>query len=285
MAITIATTDQQYYENSETWGNANVISLENFIDNLILKSDDDDYFKHFKKHSLSIIAKQGIKRFNVDVNPRFKAIVFQLGSELIFPHPRFMRSWVRISVVNECGKLTTLAVNPNNRTRVVQDYLQDQDHELLYDQDGEVLRGDDENFERGDCNQVEFTTCSDNDCGCENVDCCDTASGKYADSYVIDSREGSYFEFSSDLYDLQIVIEYRTTGLDTMNDCDIPVHNDMEMLLEYWCKWQFLIGRKNANNNTKLYYHSLYKNEKTRSKMLMGESMTINDIVKAVNLR
>lgn len=274
MAKSTATTDQQYYENSEFWGKDACVTLENIIDNIKAKAGDDSYFKKMDRFRASIIGKQGLKKLKVDLKPENKAISIQLSPSKIFPFPRYMTNWSRISVLNKCGNIEPLNINNKGTVR---DYLQDHEWELLYDETGTVLVGNCFNPEEGDCCLKVQCKELENDCGCgESV---------FANSWVKENKAGSYFEFSDDLVDELIVIEFQCAGLDKIENCDILVHDNLELTLEYYIKWQYLEGDKNVPASRIGYFYEMYKKEKNRSKALMGDKISINQILKSVSLR
>ncbi len=264
--------DQKYYETPELWGQAQYVTLKNVIDNIMVTASEDSLFKHAKEHYLSIHGKQGIKRFNLDIKQENRAIRIQLGPELIFPFPRFMTDWARVSVVNQCDNLHVLEVND---TPTVHDYLQDHNWELLYDDEGRILRGHDRNHERGYCcYQVE---CSELETTCPDLE--------FEDSWVKKNKEGGYFEFSPDLYDKIIVIEFMSAGLDDLADCEVLIHHNLELTVTNWIKWKLLEGQRNVPLSTVQYWQSQYKVEKRRSSALMGTKISLEQIVKSVGLR
>ena len=267
-----ALTDQQHYENSEFWGEHQYLTLENILDNIILKADDDSYFKKLSRKKASINAKQGLKKLEIDVAPKSKAISFQLSPVKTFPYPRFMTNWYRISVVTDCNNLVVLEVNNDER---IHDYLQDNNYELLYDNNGEVLEGKPQNLEFGTC--VKFLNCDGKIEPDKNTE-------QYQNSWVKDIKDGNYFEFSDDLVDKEIVIEYQLSGLSSMNDCDIKVHNDLELTLEYYIKWKTLEDKRNVAATKIQYYRDLYKIEKRRSSVLLAAKITLNQILESISL-
>jgi hypothetical protein len=273
--MALATTDQEYYENPEFWGEDQFITLKDVIDNIMLLADDDSYFKHTKRFRASIIGKMGIKELNLDVTPSNKAISIQLAPHKTFPFPRYMTNWYRVSVVNECGKLHVLDVN--NGVSIIQDYLQDHEYELLYDNNGEILRGADFNADIGDC--------------CLTIECPETTANTpcseemFKDSWVTENRAGSYFEFSEDLVDEIIVIEFQTAGLDSLDDCDIKVHQAIEQTITRWTQWNLLMGKRNIPDSTALLYYNLYKKALKKSERLLAPKITIQQMLKSMSLR
>tara|TARA_R110000772_G_scaffold35637_8_gene85846 strand:+ start:3949 stop:4791 length:843 start_codon:yes stop_codon:yes gene_type:complete len=272
------TTDQYYYENPSEWGKNQYVTLKNIIDNILIGSSDDSYFKHVPRFRARLFGKLGIKKMNVDVKVQNKAIGIQLPPTKIFPFPRYMTNWIRVSVIKECGKLEILNIN-NNAT--VQDYLQDNQWELLYDELGEVLRAEDFDADYGHC-CLKIGACCD---GGDPNDECKCETDKYKDSWVKANQKGSYFEFSDDLVDAMIVFEFKNAGLEGLDDCDILVHHDLELTITRYIQWNLLMGQKNIPKSEYITYKDEYKIEKKRSEVLLGNKITINQILKSVSIR
>lgn len=270
----MALNDIDYYENPEKWGEDQYVSLQNVIDNILITADDDSYFKHAKRFRASIFGKQGIKELNVDIGTKDKAISIQLSPDKTFPFPRYMTNWSRISVINACDKLTVLDINND---AVIQDYLQDNEWLLTYDNDGNILKGADFNAQAGDCciqiecpDSINPSTCTDN---------------TYINSWVKEVKDGHYFLFSDDLVDKIIVIEFQTAGLESILDCDIKIHHNLEQTITFYIQWKLLMGKRNVPLQTVAYYHDLFKKSRRRSNSLMGEKITAERILKSISLR
>jgi hypothetical protein len=191
-----------------------------------------------------------------------------------------MTNWFRISVINECDKLTVLNIN-NKAT--IQDYLQDENHDLLYDENGQILRGADFNAEIGHCRlSYQGTNCEceiPTDCSCG---CTDTT---YNDSWVKDVKDGHYFEFSEELVDKVIVIEFKSAGLDGIDDCDIKIDHRLELTVMRWIQWNLLMGKRNTPSTEVDKYYRLYKVEKNHAKNLLQDKITLEQIINSVSLR
>ena len=275
----IAVSDQEYYSTPELWGSSAYVSLKSIIDNILIGADDDSYFKNTDRFRAIIFGKLAVKKMNVDVKQSNKAYAIDLPPSRIWAYPRFMTNWHRISVVNDCGKLQELKIN-NNST--IQDYLQDHLYELLFDHDGEVLEGNPLNFERaknGECSCVSIQ-CEEN-----NTSDCDCSDDDFKDSWVKANEKGGYFEFSEDLIDRQIVFEFQTAGLDGLDDCDIMVHNDLEMTVRRYIEWNLLMGKRNVPKQEYITYKLEYKIEKRRSHAQLGKKISIGQILDAVSLQ
>lgn len=276
-----ATTDQEYYENPENWGNSQYVSLKNILDNILITADDDSYFKHISRFRARIFAKQGLKHINLDIKANNKAIAIDVPPSRIFPFPRYMTNWSRVSVLNECQKLEEL--NINNRPSI-NDYLQDNDAELLYDCNGDILEGDSFNADDGTCTKFEIQPCCEDsipNCGCG----CDGEESPFEDSWVKENQDGNYFEFSEDLEDQTVVIEYQSAGLEDIDDCDIKIDNRLELTITYWTQWKLLEGKRNVPKSEVIYYKEEYRKYKKKSEILLGSKISISQIIKAVSLR
>lgn len=272
--MAFATTSQEYYENQEHWGENQFITLENVLDNILLTADDDSYFKHIKRFRARIIAKQGIKKLNVDIGTQNKAIAIDVPPSKIFPFPQFATDWYRVSALTSCGTLKELGVNNNP---YISGYLQDHNAELLYDQDGDVLEDGGLSAEYGYCSfKIE---CEDD----SSIKPC--ANSEFNDSWVKYNKKAGYFEFSEDLIDKTIVIEYMSAGLDGADDCDIKINHNLETTITYWTKWKLLESKRNVPMNEVIYLRNEYLKEKRRSKTLMGKKFTIGQLLDSVSLR
>lgn len=269
--MAFATTDQEYYENSEHWGENQSITLENVIDNIMASADEDSYFKHTSRPKAEIFGKQGMKRLNVDLKSENKAISIQLSPSRTFPYPRFMTNWSRISVLNKCEKLTTL--NINNRPEIL-DYLQDHEWELIYDWEGNIIEGSSFDAETGTCNKC---------CFVERTDDC--TNEEFKDSWVKDIKQGNYFEFSEELVDEIIVIEFQSANLDSLNSCDIRVPHVLELTIQAWIKWCLIKDKKNVGRAKINDYWEEYKLEKRRAKPHLADKISFEQILKSINLR
>lgn len=269
----MTTSDQQYYDNKDNWGESQFTTLEQVIDNIILLSDDDSYFKKIKRFRASIIGKQALMNFNLDIKQKPKAISFALGPNRTFPFPRYMENWNRISFVGECGKLQVIDVN---NSPLVVEYLQDENYELLYDENGNVLNGQDKIYQKGNC--IKFITC-------ENGKLVLNPNPKPEEYWVKEVSESNYFLFSDDLVDKEIVIEFTSSALESLDDCDVKVHNRMADTLSYYIKWKLLESKRNTPTSEVAYNRDMYKLEKKKTRRFLSKKITIDQILESVSLR
>lgn len=266
-------TEREYIENPSLWGASQYITLDSIIDNILLLADDDSYLKHAKRFRLLIWGKLGLKKLGIDLQPDNKAISFTVPPSKIFPFPQYMTNFKRASVINICGNLQPL--NINNSPTIVE-YLQDNDAELFFNCDGTILRGDQFNAEKGDC-CMKFQCKPVSPCGCKEED--------FSKSWIKQNKKGGYFEFSDDLVDRDVVIEFTSSGLDGLDGCDVKVHNDMELTIMSWIQYNSLRGKRNTPRSEWIDYYNTYKIEKKKSESLLSDPITLEQIVESVSLR
>ena len=70
-----------------------------------------------------------------------------------------------------------------------------------------------------------------------------------------------------------------------MDACDIKVPNSLELTLEYYIKWKVLEGKRNTPRSEVLYFMEMYKTEKKRSRKLLADKITLNQIISSVSLK
>lgn len=269
--MALSTSDKQYYESPERWGEHYSSNLQQIIDNIQLLADDDSYFKKAKRFRMSIIGKQCMKELKLGVQQDKRIISFELGPEKTFPFPRFMTIWHRISYVNECGKIQEVDINNKGS---VSELLQDEKTRILYDEVGNVLEGDTDNYEEGMC--LEFITCENNKLF-KNPE-----PKKYWAREITTAR---YFEFSDDLVGKEIVIEYLSAGLESTDDSKIIIHQALVETVSNYIKWKLLEGKRNVPNSEVMYYYQLYLKEKKKSRKFLSQRITIDQILKSVSIR
>lgn len=266
-----STTDKEYYENPEFWGEAQYITLESILDNIILLSNDDSYLKKVKRFRMSIIAKQGLKRFSLDIKQEKRIMSMTLGPDKTIPYPRLMSNWSAVSFVNDDGDLELLDVNTKSP---VEEFLQANDYQVLFDNEGNVLEG--KNKDYTEATSLKYVICEDGKL---------YKADKEETMWVKDVKNAHYFEFADSLVDKEIVIEYQTNGLDKLNDCDIKVHHVLEDALSYYIKWKVMENQRNVPIRDVMNNRDMYKLEKRKAARYLSPKISINQILKSVSKR
>lgn len=130
---------QEYYEDQDSWGSYSYVTLKEVVNNYLMGRDDSDSTALTPRYKVLFQAKRGIRELNFDVSREIKAQELELSPTLTITLPHDYVSYVRISWVDDNGKLHPFA--EDNKMSVANVYLQDNDFELLYDESGNILEG------------------------------------------------------------------------------------------------------------------------------------------------
>lgn len=235
---------QEYYENSENHGSYQYVPLKKIIDDFLYEAtDDDSIIKNVRRTKIIKTAKEALRELNKDVpdNPRAIEITVPENLSVILPHDYV--SYHRVSLVvwdesTNSYRLKTINRNPNINTADA--ILQANNYELLFDNQGRVLTGNGKNAYGKPYKRYEFSQGGDS-----------KQISKYGEC-TITKRD---ILFSSDLFDKDIVLEYRTDGLqlDTYGEDAIRVHKDMitvltDLIFYKLIRWRLNIGRGKIND-------------------------------------
>lgn len=218
-------TPQEYHEDSALHGGYQYVPLSEIIDAFIYEStDDDSLLKHTRRTKIIKHAKAALLELNKSTFNEKKVIELTVPEHLAVTLPHDFVAFRRLSVVvfdkdTSSNRLAVLDVN--HAINIADGYLQDHDYELLFDDQGRVLTADAENAYNKPYKKYEFSKGGDNRQICKNGE------------YVIDKNRGQIL-FSSDLFDKDIVLEYRSDGLqyNTYGEDEIKVHKDMIEVLK-----------------------------------------------------
>lgn len=162
----------------------------------------------------------------------------------------------------------------------------------LLDCDGTLMR---------DCDTTAMTSncirCNPTGEGCEDANCSSCGgTGKccqedweqflqdledYKESWIKEHQD--YFEFSSNLEDVFVVIEYVANQTVGIEECAIKIPKNMEEIIEYFIKFKLLEGSSLTLQESQ-YYYQKYKNVKEREKIIHNQ-LTMNDLMTTAFMR
>ena len=268
-----------YYNDPTKWGDYQYLTLEEVINNYLMSRDDDDYTAHTPRHKVLYQAMRGLREFYFDVLQEVRAIELELSPALTVTLPPDFINYVRISWVDEFGQLHPMAVD--NRTSIAQEYLQDDDYNLLFDENGCVLQGD-------SGNTPEPTQTIDSNSDIFQYTFCDVGFAPNANmseyfkngKYKLDRNRG-VISFGSNVEGKDIVLEYISDGLYT--DCEgrpeaeIRVNKFAETALLDFIYYQLIKNRRTVPYNEKMRarkeYHNSRRIAKTRINTLRKDEL------------
>jgi len=287
-----------YYQDEQSWGNYQYLTLSEMVDNFMLNYvGDDKLLSNVKRYNVLYHMKRGVRELHYDAVREVKALELELGDNLLLTLPNDFVNLVRVSYVGQDGLLYVLS--RDTRTTIGKAYLQDHEYNILFDEDGYPLEAEHtEAFKRyeiaskgqrheGDCcNQEEFY------------------SPKYGLNpdqnrngyYTIDKRRG-VMAFSSNITKLDttndlnpeqdlhskksvvIMLEYISDGLEFQNGDDVMIHKFAEQTLYSYVRFMLLDNKFGVQeyivNRAKKDYLANLMNTKIRLQDLKGAEMLI----------
>ena len=248
-----------YYDTPSRHGEYQYTTIKDIVNNFMYSQDNDSYVANVDRNRVVYHAKRNVQELYYDVVNEIISIELELSPRLTIPLPHDFINYVRISWVDECGKLHPLAIDLTSN--LSQAYLQDNEYNLLFDGEGDILEG----THRGsasDCdstrggrlfNEFEsyvfpyFEGYTNNRRAQFNVD----RSKLFKNgSYRIDKDRG-IIQFSSDVSGRVIVLEYLSDGLFQRDDGAIRIHKFAEECMYAYVYWMLISNNRNVPANEK----------------------------------
>tara|TARA_B100002049_G_scaffold145952_1_gene108406 strand:- start:2627 stop:3442 length:816 start_codon:yes stop_codon:yes gene_type:complete len=264
-----AQTPSEYYADDASWGNYQFITLKELVDEMLADStDSDSYLANTKRSQIVRNLKRGIKELNRDTKKTVYAAQLTLGPKLYFALPQSYIDWVRVSVIDEHGRMQPL--NINNKINTAAGYLQNYKHELLFDYQGQLLTTDMANaFQKP---FIRHTVCTTNDT---------SLLSKFGEFKVSDDR--STIHFSSNLQGKDIVIEYLSDGLEMekIKETEIKVNKSLTQAIRWFAISEILALRRNATQYDKTTTRNRYLKERHKA-LIDALNLDFNEIARVI---
>ena len=256
-------TPQEYYQDPNSHGQYQYVSLKDIIDNMLLEAtDDDSYLKNVKRSRIINYARQAIRKVTREVAKDVLAIEVTVPDTLFWTLPQDFVHYVRVSVVvfdETTSSLRLQALNVNQNINTAIGYLQDNNGDLLFDNNGEILTADSSNGYNIAYKRYSFTS------GYQPM--LDTSKLSRYGEFVIDERRGCIL-FDSNLRDQEIVIEYISDGLQAdLVEQEITLHTFLRDCVEDWVYFACIERKRNVPANEKQRALQRYKTTLHQAKM------------------
>jgi hypothetical protein len=244
-------TPEEYYETESSHGSYQFVPLKEVIDGLLTeaKLDPDNYLKNTNRALILYHAKMGIKELTKSTARATLKIEMTVPANSYIVMPQDYVDYVRISavVVDEVTggrRLYVLDVNQNMNTAT--GYLQDNDAEILFDNDGNIITADASNIYN--IPHTKYEICSSLSGNAMQ----DTSKLSAFGEFTIDVDNGK-IGFSSNLIDMEVVIEYESDGLqwESFGEGDIKVIKGIEQALKDWTYYACIEKRITVPANEK----------------------------------
>jgi len=259
-------TDQKYYTNngvvpkSTNWGNYQYVSLKDIVNNFELMFEgDESLVSKQNRYKLLFHAKRGIQEINYDALKNIKILEMDVCSDLKYILPADYVNYVRISLFTN-GILYPLI--ENFQTNYSSAYLQDDHCEVLFDIDGNALGSSsaiDNKRIMGTKPSLYLNPGHPYDG--KNGYCCDgnwyfsyglggqygmnTSLANQNPNFRID-KKGGVINFSSDMANQLVILEYVSDGLERGHDDDVMINKLAEDYLYAYIRWAVLDNKLNV---------------------------------------
>jgi predicted protein tyrosine phosphatase len=236
----MALTDQQYYNDSANWGESQFVLLKDIINNfLAFYVGDDKIINDVQRYDVVFHAKRGLQELHYDALKDVRALELDLPDDLQLELPKDFVRLVRLSWVDERGRLHPMMVD--NETTIAKAYLQDDSYNIIFDNDGAATEGTSVIDTK-----LALVDSVDNDTF-TNLDY-EFFGGRFGmltdrtnvnGKFNIDKNLG-YIRFSSEVKGKTVVIEYITDGLEYMNEDELKVNKLAEDFLYKYIAYQVI---------------------------------------------
>jgi hypothetical protein len=225
----MATTDQQYYQNSSNWGQDQYLLMSNIINNFMLFNvGDDKLINDISRFDVVFHAKRGLQELHYDALNDITALELEMPNTLQIVLPKDYVRLVRVSWVDNKGKLRPM-ITGKYTTSVDQAYLQDDQGAILFSEQEDALEGtplmDIRNMSVDESQEERESASTDSFLGGRFG--MDPANANVNGTYNINKSLG-VIRFSSDTAGKLIVLEYITDGISNISEGDLKVHKQAE---------------------------------------------------------
>lgn len=254
-------TAEEYYEDLESHGNYQYVSLKEIIDELLVETtDDDSYLKNTSRTKIIMHVKNGLGELNREVKKNVLAIEMTVNSGLYIPLPQDYIDWIRISVLGPDFKLYPLDINTSINTAT--GYLQDNNAEILFDNDGWILTSDSTNAFSSPHKSYTINSTANGNIAL------DTTKLSIHGECKVDQRRGQII-FSEHLEDKEVVLEYYSDGMQ-MEDIyseEVTIHKSLKDALISYAYSNSISKKRNVPWNEKKRAKDEYKSLKHKAKL------------------
>ena len=256
-------------------------SIQEIVEGMYLEAQSiDSLFRNKERYLFYKYSKDALKKLNLTFSQNLKGMNFHVPISCKVQAPDDFQQFVRAYLINCDGKRIEL-----KRATDIPDKI----FHYLVDCDGSVVSGCDENELTDECivcNDPREKPCKD----------CSTCKGTgryipchirnlindleaYKDSWV--STSNDYFEFSSDLEGLAVIIEYIGNQIGSMSECLIKVEEDFEEAIEYFVKYKLLNSGESTITQSEYYYK---KFKACRDSLMSNKNAVTVDDLKRITL-
>ncbi|MDV3537901.1 hypothetical protein CMU94_02035 [Elizabethkingia anophelis] len=255
-------------------------TLKDLIDELELESQTpDSLFRVKTRFMMTKYFKEALKKLNLTFGRSIVGMNGTIPSSCKLYKPQDYLRFIRAYIINCDGKTIELAKD-STLPETIFNFLIDCDGSILTDCDGTDLYQ-----ECISCNSVDNKI---KDTSCEV--CCGKGKYvpeplrsllddlvKYSNSTI--SVRDEYFEFSADLEEQNVIIEYVSNKINDIDECAINIPDEYEDALVYYTKYKLLEGGQDTLNISQAFKKEYKSARNVLSKSQNGLSMADIDSI------
>lgn len=265
----MATTDQQYYQNSSNWGEDQYVMMSDIINNFMLFNvGDDKLINSISRFDVVFHAKRGLQELHYDALKEVRSIEMEMPDTLQITLPRDYVGLVRLSWVDDRGRLHPMTTGKFT-TNVDKAFLQDDQGNILFSEAGDALEGtplmDIRNMQVAESEDTSNDPLNDFIQGGRFG--MDTSSANINGTYNINKTLG-VVRFSSEVSGKLIVMEYLTDGMANTSESELKIHKFAEDFLYKYILYEIVRNKFGIQEyivtRAKRDYFASLKNTKLR---------------------
>lgn len=283
----------EYYENNgntpedANWGSYQYVSLYDIVNNFMLMyAGNHSLINNEERFKVLFHAKRGIQELNYDAFKEIKILQLTVCNTLRYVLPPDYVNWVRVSMYRN-GLLYPLT--ENIQTNWSDAYLQDNNCRILFDENGNALSPEHSNLDMdritGGKRSIYLNANSPFN-GYEGY-CCD---GMWYFDYAIGARfglntetananptfsinkKGGVINFSSDMANQSIVLEYVSDGMENGDNTEVSVNKMFEDYIYAYIEYAILSSKLNVQE------YVIARARKRKSSLLRNAKIRISNI-------
>lgn len=232
-------------------------TLKDIADEILYEaSTQDSIFRNKEAPMVYKWLKVGMKNLNLTFAQNIRGLNIVVPAVCRVYKPHDYEQFIRAYILNCDGKRIEIARN-NDIPEKISHFLVNCDGTLLQNCDLEELKDDclkcNPPNNVPECCREECDRCGGTGrCFSKEVSQLLHDMEMYGDSWI--SEHSDNFEFSQNLEDVAVVIEYMSNSLNSIEECKIVVPSDFEMALENYTKYKLLQGSEVTMGYAKPFY-------------------------------
>lgn len=232
-------------------------TLHDIIEDIYLESQDiDSIFRNKKRYNMVRYGKEGLQELEMTFATHLKAMNVEIPTSCKIYKPNGYEAFVRAYLIDCDGRTIEIKRNPNIPNDVLH-YLTNCDGSLITSDCGDIFDtciscnpvknpdfclpyGYNESYERSyfdvNCNICKGT----GKFLSKESQYLVNALNKYKNSWITTKDILEYFQFSSDLEGLTIMIEYLSNETFNEDECAIQIETNLSKALTYYIRFRLL---------------------------------------------